>query len=127
MTVTTSGGRKGGGKQYVWRIATAPQGSTAEVADAAASQPTFVPDRPGEYVLELVDAGGSGEVVTQALVVTPDDALPLPETSAFFEPPPTFLAEPEVLLDEVQDVVVPDPTQEPVAAMTPVVIRIDLP
>jgi hypothetical protein len=51
----------------------------------------------------------------------------LPETSGLFQPLSTFLPEPEVLLDEVQDIVVPDPTQEPLEAVTPVVIRIDLP
>jgi hypothetical protein len=43
---------------YAWAVAARPPNSLAELDDRAAATPTFVPDQPGAYRLELVVSDG---------------------------------------------------------------------
>lgn len=47
---------------YTWSVHSAPSGSTAAPAGVAAGLATFVPDMPGDYVLQLVVTDQGGQV-----------------------------------------------------------------
>lgn len=49
----------GGTLTYQWSLAGKPADSAAALSDAAAAKPSFTPDRPGEYVANLVVQSGS--------------------------------------------------------------------
>jgi len=104
---------------------------TVERLSSLMNSLTVLGQLPGERLPELaggeaVQAGetatvkaSGGNAAVVAAVVASGDAQPAPAE--------TFLEDPEVLVEELQDVAVPVPSQEPVEAVTPVVIRIDLP
>jgi hypothetical protein len=63
----------GGALVRTWTFLTQPAGSTAQLSDAGADQPSFVPDRVGLYELELLvtdtfGAGATDRVVVEATV-----------------------------------------------------------
>src|SRR5262245_31502258 len=53
---------------YLWTLVEAPTGSSAALADAHTATPTFVADRPGRYVAQLV-VGDDSRVSDPDLVV----------------------------------------------------------
>ncbi len=55
---------------YAWSIASAPPGSTADIADALQVQATFTPDLPGAYIIELVVDDGTVSSDADALVIS---------------------------------------------------------
>lgn len=55
---------------YTWSFIEAPSGSTASLDDATAVMPTFVPDLPGAYVLELVASDGSATGLPDRVTIT---------------------------------------------------------
>jgi len=56
---------------YRWRFVLKPQNSTAFISDPIDSQPTFVADLLGDYVLELIVSDAIGESHADTVVVTP--------------------------------------------------------
>lgn len=57
---------------YAWRILSKPDGSAATLLDSSTAMPSFVPDRPGDYMVELVvtDATGRRSLPDQVQVST---------------------------------------------------------
>jgi PKD repeat protein len=63
--------------KYAWRVASAPSGSTASLSSSSAASPTFTPDLPGAYTIELVVTDGAGHVsAPKSLAVTATAAPP---------------------------------------------------
>jgi hypothetical protein len=70
---STSGGS--GTLTYAWSFVSKPAGSTAVLSGADTVNPTFVPDKPGPYVVQLiVTAGGVSSPRSVTLVMALDDA-----------------------------------------------------
>jgi hypothetical protein len=58
---------------YQWSFISIPAGSGASILGAASVQPTFIPDRAGNYVLQLVvNNGTQNSVPSQVVIVTPN-------------------------------------------------------
>lgn len=63
------------GFTYAWKVTAVPPGSavtTASLVGAASAKPTFVPDRPGAYELELTVAAGAASSTAKASVAVVD-------------------------------------------------------
>ena len=73
---------------YRWSIAGAPAGSAARLNNAAAAAPSFIPDLPGTYTLDLsvVDAAGNASPKAAADLVVADCGAPLSATIAATPP-----------------------------------------
>jgi hypothetical protein len=56
--------------KYRWRFLMKPQGSAAELVDGNTPMPTFVPDREGKYLLELVCVDSKLPSKPDTMVVT---------------------------------------------------------
>lgn len=56
VTLSAAASDKNGGDSlsYTWSIVIAPEGSQAKLSDPAAMEPTFTPDKSGEYLFRLV-------------------------------------------------------------------------
>jgi len=69
---------------YAWTLATKPAGSNASLANAGSVKPTFVPDRSGDYVFNLVvgEAGGSSEPASVTVSAISPSPYPLPAKNA---------------------------------------------
>jgi RHS repeat-associated protein len=76
---------------FRWSFTARPGGSTASLSDAVAVQPTFVPDLPGTYVVQLIVNDGTEDSLPDTVAVTveprnlapavgagPDQAITLP-------------------------------------------------
>ncbi|MBF0449516.1 MAG: VCBS repeat-containing protein [Candidatus Magnetomorum sp.] len=48
---------------YQWTLKSKPEGSTAELSDPTSARPTFIPDKPGVYIIELVVNDGKSSSV----------------------------------------------------------------
>ncbi len=61
---------------YAWSILSRPYGSTAALSDPGAVNPTFTPDVPGDYVIQLVvtDSFGAASAAGQVLISTKNTA-----------------------------------------------------
>ena len=72
---------------YAWSFTSRPTGSTASLNDPAASNPTFVIDLPGDYVLQLVVNDGAvdsdPDTVTISTLNSPPVADAGPDQSRF--------------------------------------------
>jgi hypothetical protein len=55
---------------YTWSLVSTPAGSSAMFSDPTAVMPTFVADRPGEYVAELIVTDGTCDSESDACTVT---------------------------------------------------------
>ena len=65
----------GGTLTYGWSFVSVPSGSTAQLSGANTANPTFVPDVPGPYVVQLVvSANGASSPRAAALVMALGDA-----------------------------------------------------
>jgi hypothetical protein len=60
---------------FAWSFDSRPAGSTAAFSDAAATAPTFVADRPGLYVVQLIVTDGVHASAPDLVLVTADAPL----------------------------------------------------
>ena len=69
---------------YAWTLATKPAGSNASLANAGSVKPTFVPDRSGDYVFNLVvgEAGGTSDPASVTVSAISPSPYPLPAKNA---------------------------------------------
>lgn len=67
----------GGTLSYAWTLTTKPDGSAAVLSDATGSKPSFTPDKPGDYVVDLVvkDAKVGSPVVRVTIPATNPDPV----------------------------------------------------
>ena len=78
VTLDGSGTRVSTGEilSLQWRIISSPAGSTTSLLNATTSQPSFVPDEQGEYVIELVASTATEDSVPSQVVVTVPNRAP---------------------------------------------------
>jgi sugar lactone lactonase YvrE len=67
---------------YSWSIAAAPSGSSAALAGAATRTPSFVPDLPGSYVIQLVVTDEEGVSSAPSQVTVADNPPPTANAGA---------------------------------------------
>ncbi len=76
-----SGGN--GSYTYSWQINSMPNGSTAALSNPIAPSPTFVPDRSGTYVVEvIVQSNGVNSAAASVAVVVHDSPVPVAVSTA---------------------------------------------
>lgn len=61
---------------YSWSFTNRPAGSTAALSDLTAVNPTFVADRPGTFVLQLIVNDGSVNSAADTVVITTTNSAP---------------------------------------------------
>lgn len=61
---------------FQWAFISQPEGSTAALDDPTSPTPTFTPDVPGEYVLELTVDDGRGGTATDQVTITVSAGVP---------------------------------------------------
>ncbi|MCR4293673.1 MAG: hypothetical protein NUV76_12440 [Candidatus Kuenenia sp.] len=72
-TVTLAGDgtdANGDALSYRWILSSLPEGSLSEIADSTSNVTTFIPDRAGTYVAQLVVSVRNGTVVVNALFIS---------------------------------------------------------
>lgn len=69
---------------FLWALTAIPTGSTATLSDPTSSQPTFVADRPGTYVAQLIVHDGALDSTPDTTMITGVDTRP---PLVQFEPP----------------------------------------
>ncbi|MFK8017509.1 MAG: PKD domain-containing protein [Gammaproteobacteria bacterium] len=84
ITLDASGSSDADGDllSYLWRIAQAPLGSGAVIADEYSVRTSFTPDLDGHYVLELMIKDAAGAVSTDQLLLSTRGAPPVAEAGA---------------------------------------------
>ena len=60
---------------YKWSFTSVPTGSRASIGNPAAASPTFVPDLPGDYFIQLDLADGAGKANTQVFTLAGGGAV----------------------------------------------------
>ncbi len=55
---------------YLWELTVRPDGSASTLGDATTVAPTFVPDLPGDYTIELTVDDGNGDTDSDTVTVT---------------------------------------------------------
>lgn len=65
---------------FAWSFLAVPPGSTAALSNPAAVMPTFTPDRPGDYVVQLVVTDAEGAVSTpDTVTISTTNSRPVAE------------------------------------------------
>lgn len=72
----------GDGLTFAWALLTVPEGSAAALSDTGALTPTFVADRPGTYVVQLIVNDGIVNSAPASVTVTADNAAPIARDDA---------------------------------------------
>lgn len=69
---------------YSWSMVSRPSGSSAAISSPGSVHPTFVPDRVGDYVIELVvgDSSGTSDPVRITVSAITGSQFPLPAKNA---------------------------------------------
>ena len=67
----------GDGLQYRWSVLSAPPGSQAVLSDATLVHATFVVDRPGTYLVQLLVNDGTANSTPDAVTITTTNSLPV--------------------------------------------------
>jgi hypothetical protein len=62
---------------YAWQFASKPSGSVAQLSSETSANPTFTPDVPGEYELELVVNDGVQNSLADSVIVRTPQSLAL--------------------------------------------------
>jgi hypothetical protein len=85
-TVTLDGGGSrdadGDALTYRWSLTVRPAGSLAAISDAAAVSPTFVADRAGTYVAQLIVSDGTVDSAPDTVTITTDNRAPIASAGA---------------------------------------------
>jgi RHS repeat-associated protein len=80
-TVTLDGSKSsdvdGDPLTFHWSFFSVPEGSTAILSDSTAVRPTFVVDKPGTYVLQLMVNDGMVDSLPDTVVITTHNSRPL--------------------------------------------------
>jgi hypothetical protein len=99
QTVTLDGSKSsdvdGDRLTYVWALTSVPALSGASLSDATAIRPTFVVDRPGTYVAQLIVDDGHGSSAPDTVTITTENTAPVAKAG----PDQTAVAGGLVLLD----------------------------
>ncbi len=66
---------------YRWTL-TCPEGSIASLSDSTSPRPTFVVDRPGTYIAQLVVSDGWASSAPSAVTITSENLKPVAKASA---------------------------------------------
>src|SRR5260370_14973752 len=64
---------------YTWAILSTPTGSTAVLSSTTAVQPTFVADRVGTYVIQLIVNDGTVNSHPKTVTISTNDVPPVPD------------------------------------------------
>jgi RHS repeat-associated protein len=79
---------------YQWSIISSPSGSTVALSDPAAVKPTFVVDKPGTYVAQLIVNDGMLDSVPDTVTISTQNSAPVaeagPNLSVFVGDPVTL-------------------------------------
>ena len=62
---------------YLWSLSTRPPNSNATLSDHTASRPTFVADRPGNYVAQLIVNNGYRSSTPDTVTITTTNTAPV--------------------------------------------------
>jgi len=62
---------------YKWLLSSKPPNSNASLSDAGIAKPTFIADRPGRYVAQLIVNDGKEDSETYTLVITTENSKPV--------------------------------------------------
>ena len=67
---------------YTWSFTSKPAGSTAVLSNTAIAKPTFVADKPGSYVLQLIVSNGTLPSVPATVTITTTNTPPVANPGA---------------------------------------------
>lgn len=73
---TSSTDPDGDALTFTWSLLLKPPGSAASLSDLHAPQPTFVAEKPGTYVAQLIVNDGQADSAPDTVTITPDDFAP---------------------------------------------------
>lgn len=60
---------------YAWTIVSAPDGSAATLTNPSTATPSFAPDRPGDYVIQLTLTDGTGTIGAAQVTIHATDTV----------------------------------------------------
>ena len=67
---------------YAWSLTSVPAGSTASLSNPAAVRPTFLVDRPGTYVAQLIVNDGNASSAADTVTITTQNSPPVANAGA---------------------------------------------
>ena len=67
---------------YQWALLTIPTQSTAALSNAASAQPTFIADKPGSYIAQLIVNDGSEDSDPASITITTQNRAPTANASS---------------------------------------------
>src|SRR5205823_673193 len=62
---------------FTWSVTRSPSGSTATLSDPTVVNPTFVVDKPGTYVVQLIVNDGIGNSAPASVTITTINSRPV--------------------------------------------------
>ncbi|HEY3411855.1 MAG TPA: PKD domain-containing protein [Armatimonadota bacterium] len=60
---------------YAWTMVSMPDGSTSVIANPGTASPSFTPDRPGAYVVQLTITDGTGTIAAAQVTIHATDSV----------------------------------------------------
>ena len=65
--------------KFSWSFVSVPEGSTATLSDATKVMPTFVVDKPGTYVIQLIVNDGTVDSAPDTVIINTENSPPVAE------------------------------------------------
>ncbi len=65
--------------RFSWSFVSVPEGSTATLSDATKVMPTFVVDKPGTYVIQLIVNDGAVDSAPDTVIISTENSPPVAE------------------------------------------------